>query len=92
MKSEGIKTLVRKLRLCQSARGRKRTRVERLAPSSNSWRTTFLRLFFEKRIGTSAKAYKLAPVKQTFRVDERWIGNAWEKLSLLLIAIAVDCG
>ena len=66
MKSEGIKTLVRKLRLCQSARGRKRTRVERLAaaPFPNSWRTTFLRLFFEKRIGTSAKAYKLAPVKQ----------------------------
>jgi len=30
-KSEGIRTLVRKLRLCQSARGRSRTRVDRLA-------------------------------------------------------------
>src|SRR5438445_12323554 len=66
MKSEGIRTLVRKLRLCQSARGRKRTRVERLvlAPASEAWRTTFLRLFLGKRIGTFAKAYKPASAKQ----------------------------
>jgi len=59
--------------------------VERLAPSSNSWRTTFLRLFFEKRIGTSAKAYKLAPVKQNFsrRMDDG-LGTLGKKLSLLL--------
>ena len=62
MKSEGIRTLVRKLRLCQSARGRKRTRVERFvaAPSPGVWRTIFRRLFLEKRIGTLGKAYKLA--------------------------------
>src|ERR1700730_6716884 len=58
-KSDGIKTLVRKLRLCQSARGRSRTRVERfaVAPSSDGWRTTFRRLFFGKRIGTTPPRY-----------------------------------
>jgi hypothetical protein len=66
MKSEGIRTLVRKLRLCQSACGRNRTRVERLAvaPSPDVCRTTFLWLFFEKRIGTYLRPYKLASVKQ----------------------------
>ena len=70
-KSEGIRTLVRKLRLCQSARGRNRTRVERFvgAPSRDVWRTTFRRLFFEKRIGTFAQAYKLAPAKQNLLPD-----------------------
>src|ERR1700680_1653208 len=70
MKSDGMRTLVRKLRLCQSGRGRKRTRVERLAaaPSSDSWRTTFLRLFFEKGIGTLAERYKLVWVNQSFSV------------------------
>src|SRR6266536_4902513 len=57
VKSEGIKTLVKKLRLCQSARGRSRTRVEsrsrgRGAPSRDVWRTTFRRLFLGKRSGT----------------------------------------
>src|SRR5207253_10141611 len=72
MKSEGIRTLVRKLRLCQSARGRKRTRVERLvlAPASEAWRTTFLRLFLGKRIGTFAKAYRLPQ-----RTEKRWGGK-----------------
>jgi hypothetical protein len=52
--------------LCQSDRGRNRTRVERLAvaPSSDGWRTMFRRLFFWKRIGTFAKAYKLTPATQ----------------------------
>src|SRR5213592_2374075 len=57
VKSEGIKTLVRKLRLCQSARGRSRTRVEsrsrrRGAPSRDVWRTMFRRLFLGKRSAT----------------------------------------
>ena len=54
-----------KLRLCQSAAGRKPTRVEPLAraPFSDA-RTTFLRLFFEKGIGTEAQRYKLRQVKQ----------------------------
>src|SRR6266705_3111781 len=70
---EGIRTLVRKLRLCQSARGRNRTRVERFAgaPSRDVWRTMFLRLFFEKRIGTFAEAYRLALVKQNLLPDCR---------------------
>src|SRR2546423_6944035 len=66
VKSDGIRTSVRKLRLCQSALGIRRTRVERLfsAPSSVACRTTFLRLFFEKGIGTVAQAYKLGRVNQ----------------------------
>jgi hypothetical protein len=53
------------LRLCQSARGRRRTRVERLAVAlSADWRTTFRRLFFGKRIGTTLEGYKCALVKQ----------------------------
>ena len=66
MKSDGMRTVVRKLRLCQSARGRSLMRVERLffAPFSDAWRTTFLRLFFEKGIGTLAQAYKLGSVNQ----------------------------
>ena len=67
MKSEGMRTVVRKLRLCQSARGRSRMRVERLffAPFSDAWRTMFLRLFFEKGIGTLAQAYYLGSVNQS---------------------------
>src|SRR5215212_4722968 len=66
VKSDGIRTSVRKLRLCQSALGIRRTRVERLfsAPLSVGWRTTFLRLFFEKGIGTAREAYNLAEVNQ----------------------------
>src|SRR3982751_2705275 len=66
VKSEGINTSVRKFRLCQSALGMSRTRVERLlaAPSSLPWRTTFLRLFFEKGIGTAREAYNLGGVNQ----------------------------
>src|SRR6266496_366095 len=65
-KREGIRTLVRKLRLCQSARGRSRTRVERFAvvPSPETWRMILRRLLFGKRIGTLARAYRLAPAKQ----------------------------
>ena len=62
-KSEGINTLVRKLRLCQSARGRSRTRVESRSrgtgvPSRDGWRTIFRRLFLGKRIGTLLKGYE----------------------------------
>jgi hypothetical protein len=71
-KRDGIKTLVRKLRLCQSARGRKRTRVEcrtrGAGPSSrDDSRTIFRRLFFGKRIatlfGTILDSYKVESVK-----------------------------
>src|SRR3954462_9950065 len=75
VKSEGIRTSVRKLRLCQSALGMSRTRVERLfsAPFSVAWRTTFLRLFFEKGIGTAPEAYNLAGVNQ--RLSRRGTGR-----------------
>src|SRR6516165_997486 len=61
--SDGIKTLVRKLRLCQSDRGRSRTRVECRptgtgASSRGAWRTMFRRFFFGKRIGTILEAYE----------------------------------
>src|SRR5215510_1796584 len=61
--SDGIKTLVRKLRLCQSERGRSRTRVEcRPAGTEESsrgaWRTMFRRFFFGKRIGTVLERYE----------------------------------
>ena len=60
--NDGIKTLVKKLRLCQSDRGRSRTRVEcRIgteASSSGAWRTIFRRFFFGKRIGTVLEEYE----------------------------------
>src|ERR1700745_1057163 len=60
--SDGIKTLVRKLRLCQSDRGRSRTRGECRPPgtgvsSCGAWRTIFRRFFFGKRIGTVLEEY-----------------------------------
>src|SRR5438045_6463751 len=60
--SDGIKTVVRKFRLCHSARGRSRTRVEcRPATTgvspSGVWRTMFRRLFLGKRIGTVLERY-----------------------------------
>src|ERR1017187_9476040 len=82
VKSEGIRTSVRKLRRCQSARRRRRTRVERLfsAPFSAAWRTTFLRLFFEKGIGTFAEAYKLRRVKQKVSTAREGCAPCFHKL------------
>src|ERR1700704_6221265 len=76
VKSDGIRTSVRKLRLCQSALGMSRTRVERLfsAPFSVPSRTMFLRLFFEKGIGTAAQAYKLGRVNQRLSRNKGWAG------------------
>src|ERR1700747_1644190 len=61
--SDGIKTLVRKLRLCQSDRGRRRTRVEcrttgAVVLSCDAWRTIFRRFFFGKLIGTVLEGYR----------------------------------
>src|SRR4029077_11487578 len=68
VKSVGIRTSVRKLRFRQSLPGRSRTRVEPRfcgvpAPSPLVWRTTFLRLFFGKRIGTWSERYGLTESK-----------------------------
>src|SRR6516225_5580193 len=61
--SDGIKTLVRKFRLCQSDRGRSRTRVECRptgtgVSSRGVWRTMFRRFFLGKRIGTVLEGYE----------------------------------
>jgi 5-formyltetrahydrofolate cyclo-ligase len=64
VKSDGMRTLVRKFRLCQSVPGLSPTRVTaRLAPFSPPW-ITFRGLFFEKGIGTVGQPYKLLRVKQ----------------------------
>ena len=66
MKSDGIRTLVRKLRLCQSARGRRPTRVERLfsAPFAGSLANDVAAAFFRKRNRHVAQPYKLHGVNQ----------------------------
>jgi len=79
--SDGIKTLVRKLRLCQSDRGRSRTRVECRPVStavwpSGVWRTMFRRFFLGKRIGTALERYETvtnwkALKRYNFRQSER---------------------
>ena len=81
VKSEGIKTLVRKLRLCQSARGRSRTRVEsrsrgRGAPSRDVWRTMFRRLFVGNRIGTVLKGYETAKTVKSVKKVQKSIRGA----------------
>lgn len=71
-KSDGIKTLVRKLRLCQSGRGRKRTRVDCRSTGASSRdvsRTTFRRLFFGKRIGTALEEYETVKKLQCLDAD-----------------------
>src|ERR1700724_668834 len=50
VKSDGIQTLVRKLRLVQSLPGRSLTRFDFFAPASCAWRTIFR--FLEKGFGT----------------------------------------
>lgn len=63
VKSDGMRTLVRKLRLCQSELGRKPTRVDVLtSPLLSGASMTFLRLRFEKGIGTTAEPYNLRAV------------------------------
>jgi hypothetical protein len=64
VKSDGMRTLVRKLRLCQSALGRNPTFVDALEVVVSSPWMTFLRLFFEKGIGTVGQAYKVDQVNQ----------------------------
>src|SRR5438270_10779538 len=60
--SDGIQTLVMKLRLVQSLPGRNLTRVDFFAPPDEVWRT-ILR-FLEKGFGTVEERYKLAGVNQ----------------------------
>ena len=70
VKSDGMRTSVRKLRLCQSVPGFRPTRFAGdafdAAPFPGAW-MTFRWLFFEKGIGTLAQPYKVAEVKQLAR-------------------------
>src|SRR6476469_9114592 len=74
MKREGIRTLVRKFRLCQSVPGRRPTLVEASsgAPFLDLWRTTLLRLFFENGIGTIGERYKLRGLNQNLSRYDRF--------------------
>lgn len=62
MNSDGIQTLVMKLRFVQSLPGRSFTRVDFFAPPEEVWRTIFL--FLENGFGTAEERYKLAEVNQ----------------------------
>lgn len=63
VKSDGIQTLVMKLRFVQSLPGRNLTRFDFLAPASSAWRT-ILR-FLEKGFGTDQRRYKRRGLNQT---------------------------
>src|SRR2546430_2556177 len=62
VKSDGIQTLVMKLRLVQSLPGRSFTRVDFFAPACGAWRTIFR--FLENGFGTVDERYKLAGANQ----------------------------
>ena len=63
VKSDGIQTLVMKLRFVQSLPGRSVTRVDFFAPLGEPWRT-ILR-FLEKGFGTVEGRYKRGELNQT---------------------------
>ncbi len=67
VKSEGIRTSVMKLRLCQSTPGFRPTRVADgfFVPLAAPVRTTLVRFFREKGVGTVGQRYKLTRVKQS---------------------------
>ena len=78
VKNDGIRTSVRKLRLCQSNPGFRPTRVgaPRLAtPFTAEARITLVRFFREKGVGTAGQRYKLTEVKQLFCGTREWRGN-----------------
>src|SRR5450432_1113046 len=68
VKSEGIRTSVRKLRLCQSNPGFRLTRLADCfpAPFCAPARMTLVRFLREKGVGTAGQRYKLTEVKQSF--------------------------
>src|SRR5436305_2959936 len=68
VKSDGIRTSVRKFLLCQSNPGLRPTRVADcfVSPFFALARTTLVRLFREKGVGTVGQPYKLTSVKQLF--------------------------
>src|SRR5262249_28043808 len=63
VKSDGIQTLVRKLRLVHSLPGRSLTRFDFFAAACCAWRTIFR--FLEKGFGTVEGRYKRVAANQT---------------------------
>src|SRR5712691_9433381 len=75
VKSDGIRTSVRKFRLCQSSPGFRPTRLGApclAAPFLAEARTTRVRFFREKGVGTVGQPYKLTRVKQSFCRTVGW--------------------
>src|ERR1700730_4457731 len=69
VKSDGIQTLVRKLRLVQSLPGRSFTRFDFFAPVSCGWRTIFR--FLEKGFGTEPNHISRDGSKQPTRYENK---------------------
>jgi len=69
VKSDGIQTLVMKLRLVQSLPGRNLTRFDFFGPLVEAWRT-ILR-FLENGFGTDQRRYKRAGLNQTLKPSPR---------------------
>jgi len=65
VKSDGIQTLVMKLRFVHSLPGRSFTRFDFFGPPEELWRT-ILR-FLEKGFGTVQRRYKRVGLNQTLR-------------------------
>src|SRR5437879_1905671 len=74
VKSDGIQTLVMKLRLVQSLPGRSFTRFDFFAPPCSGWRTIFR--FLEKGFGTVERRYERGRLNQTLTCRELAVGSA----------------
>ena len=69
MNSDGIQTLVMKLRSVHLLPGRSFTRVDFFAPACDVWRTIFR--FLENGFGTTRRRYKRGGLNQTHQVSNR---------------------
>ena len=86
VKSEGIQTLVMKLRLVQSLPGRSFTRFDFFAPLSCAWRTIFR--FLEKGFGTEPNHISRDGPNQT---GSLCLGNrAGSHLNIRLLVVRID--
>src|SRR5947209_13368540 len=82
--SDGIQTLVIKLRLVQSLPGRSLTRVDFFAPPCCGWRTIFR--FLEKGFGTVEERYERGRLNQTLTCRELAVGIAASNTALAVAA------
>ena len=84
VKSDGIQTLVMKLRLVQSLPGRSFTRFDFFAPPCCAWRTIFR--FLEKGFGTVEERYERGRLNQTLTCRELAVGIAASNTALAVAA------